>query len=67
LTASSIANVIGIILFNTVPLWRQYTQGVVLEDFVRILWAANLSFLGAARRHLAEFPVRGAVNLPFGR
>lgn len=45
LTASSIANAIGIVLFNTVPLWRQYTQGVVLEDFVRILWAANLSFL----------------------
>ena len=45
LTASSIANAIGIVLFNTVPLWRQYTQGVVLEDFIRILWAANLSFL----------------------
>lgn len=45
LTASSIANLIGIVLFNTVPLWRQYAQGVVLEDFVRILWAANLSFL----------------------
>jgi hypothetical protein len=45
LTASSIANAIGIVLFNTVPIWRQYTQGVVLEDFVRILWAANLSFL----------------------
>jgi hypothetical protein len=45
LTVSSIANVIGIVLFNTVPIWRQYTQGVVLEDFVRILWAANISFL----------------------
>ena len=45
LTVSSIANAIGIVLFNTVPLWRQYTQGVVLEDFIRILWAANLSFL----------------------
>ena len=45
LTASSIFNAIGIVLFNTVPLWRQYTQGVVLEDFVRVLWAANLSFL----------------------
>ena len=45
LTASTIANVIGIVLFNTVPIWRQYTQGVVLEDFVRILWAANISFL----------------------
>ena len=45
LTVSSIANLVGIVLFNTVPLWRQYTQGVVLEDFVRILWAANISFL----------------------
>jgi hypothetical protein len=45
LTVSSIANLVGIVLFNTVPLWRQYTQGVVLEDFARILWAANISFL----------------------
>jgi hypothetical protein len=45
LAASSIANAIGIVLFNTVPLWRHLTQGVVLEDFIRILWAANLSFL----------------------
>jgi len=45
LTVSSISNLIGIVLFNTVPLWRQYTQGVVLEDFVKILWAANISFL----------------------
>jgi hypothetical protein len=45
LTASSIANLVGIVLFNTVPIWRQYTQGVVLEDFIRILWAANISFL----------------------
>jgi hypothetical protein len=45
LTVSSIMNLVGIVLFNTVPLWRQYTQGVVLEDFVKILWAANLSFL----------------------
>ncbi len=45
LTAAAIANAIGVILFNTVPLWRQYTRGVVLQDFVQILWAANLSFL----------------------
>jgi hypothetical protein len=45
LTAATVANVIGLILFNTVPLWRQYTRGVVLQDFVQILWAANLSFL----------------------
>ena len=45
LTAATVANVIGLILFNTVPLWRQYTRGVVLQDFVQVLWAANLSFL----------------------
>ena len=45
LTAAAIANALGVILFNTVPLWRQYTRGVVLQDFVQILWAANLSFL----------------------
>ncbi len=45
LTAAAIANAIGIILFNTVPLWRHYTRGVVLQDFVQVLWAANISFL----------------------
>ncbi len=58
LTASSIANAIGIVLFNTVPLWRQYTQGVVLEDFIRILWAANLSFL---------VQIAGSLSLVFHR
>jgi hypothetical protein len=53
LTASAIANLIGLILFNTVPLWRQYTRGVVLEDFVRILWAANVSFLVQIAGNLA--------------
>ena len=45
LTASAIANTVFVVLLNSVPLWRQYTQGVVLEDFVRILWAANVSLL----------------------
>jgi len=45
LTAATIANLVGVVLFNTVPLWRQYTRGVVLQDFVQILWAANVSFL----------------------
>jgi len=45
LTAATIANFVGVVLFNTVPLWRQYTRGVVLQDFVQILWAANVSFL----------------------
>jgi hypothetical protein len=45
LTASTIANTIIVVLLNSVPLWRQYTRGVVLEDFVQILWAANISLL----------------------
>ena len=45
LTAEGIAQLVGVILFNTVPLWRQYTRGVVLQDFIQILWAANVSFL----------------------
>jgi hypothetical protein len=45
LTASAIANTVLVVLLNSVPLWRQYTRGVVLEDFVQILWAANISLL----------------------
>lgn len=45
LTASVVGNAICAVLFNTVPLWRQYTHGVVLDDFVRVLWAVNLSLL----------------------
>ena len=45
LTASVVANAVCAVLFNTSPLWRQYTQGVVLDDFIRVLWAVNLSLL----------------------
>ena len=45
LTASTIANLVFVVLLNLVPLWRPYTRGIVLEDFARILWAANLSLL----------------------
>jgi len=45
LTAATIANAVFAVALNLVPLWRPYTRGVVLEDFVRILWAANISFL----------------------
>lgn len=45
LTAATIANAVFAIALNMVPLWRQYTRGVVLEDFVQILWAANISVL----------------------
>jgi hypothetical protein len=40
-----LGNLIGIAFVNTVLLWRHYTQGVVLESWVEILWAANLSLV----------------------
>jgi hypothetical protein len=42
---SAIASVIGLVLVNTVLLWRHLTNGVVLGTWVDILWASNLSFL----------------------
>ena len=45
LTTSVVANAVCAVLFNTSALWRQYTQGVVLDDFIRVLWAVNLSLL----------------------
>ena len=45
LVGSIIGNVFAIAIVNSVLLWRQYTHGVVLESWVDILWAANLSFL----------------------
>jgi hypothetical protein len=45
LVGSIIGNVIAIVIVNSVLFWRQYTHGVVLESWVDILWAANLSFL----------------------
>jgi hypothetical protein len=42
---SAIASVIGIVLVNTVLLWRHLTNGVILASWVDILWASNLSFL----------------------
>ncbi len=38
-----IGAIIGLVFVNTVPLWRQLTHGVILESWVNILWAANLS------------------------
>ncbi|MGA2614581.1 MAG: hypothetical protein ABSG38_14180 [Spirochaetia bacterium] len=41
-----IGNIIVLVFMNTVLLWRQYTQGVILESWADILWAADIS-LGA--------------------
>jgi hypothetical protein len=53
LTFSAIANTVLVVLLNSVPLWRQYTRGVVLEDFVQILWAANISLLAQISGNLS--------------
>ncbi len=45
LVGSVVGNLIAIAIVNTVLLWRQYTNGVVLESWVDILWAANLSLI----------------------
>lgn len=42
---SIIANIVGIVVVNTVPLWSHLTNGVVLGSWVHILWAANLSMI----------------------
>ncbi len=38
-----IGAIIGLVFVNTVPLWSHLTHGVILESWVNILWAANLS------------------------
>ena len=40
-----VANILGIALVNSVLFWRQWTHGVVLESWIDILWAANLSLI----------------------
>jgi hypothetical protein len=40
-----LGNLIGIAIINTVLLWRQHTQGVILSSWIDILWAANLSLV----------------------
>lgn len=41
-----VGNLILLVFMNTLLLWRQHTQGVVLESWAGILWAADIS-LGA--------------------
>jgi hypothetical protein len=42
---SIIGAIIGLVIVNTVPLWLHQTKGVILESWVNILWAANLSLI----------------------
>jgi hypothetical protein len=38
-----VVNVFVCVILNTLLLWRQWTQGVILESWIDILWAANIS------------------------
>jgi hypothetical protein len=38
-----VVNIIVCVILNTLLLWRQWTQGVILESWIDILWAANIS------------------------
>lgn len=40
-----IGAIIGLVVVNSVPLWRSLTNGVVLESWGKILWAADLSLI----------------------
>ena len=40
-----IGGIIGLVVVNSVPLWRHLTNGIVLQSWVGILWAANLSLI----------------------
>jgi hypothetical protein len=37
-----IGGIIGLIVVNSVPLWAHLTNGIILESWTKILWAANL-------------------------
>lgn len=41
--AAVIINILVCVVLNTLLLWRQWTQGVILESWIDILWAANIS------------------------
>jgi hypothetical protein len=40
-----IGGIIGLIIVNSVALWAHLTNGIILESWNRILWAANLSMI----------------------
>ena len=45
LAAAVVWNVIVLVFVNTVLLWRQATQGAILESWADILWAADISLM----------------------
>jgi hypothetical protein len=45
LVGAIFGNIIAIVVVNSLLAWRQWTQGVILESWVGILWATNLSLM----------------------
>lgn len=45
LIGAIIGAILGLVIVNTEPLWVHLTNGIVLESWVNILWAANLSMI----------------------
>jgi hypothetical protein len=45
LVGSAVGNLIALVLVNSVLWWRQYTAGVILDTWVDVLWAVNLSLI----------------------
>lgn len=45
LIGAIIGNIIFFVLVNSVVIWRQRTQGVILETWIDALWAMNLSII----------------------
>jgi hypothetical protein len=42
---SIVGNIVALVLVNMVLIWRPWTAGVILESWVDILWAADLSIV----------------------
>ena len=40
-----IGGILSLVIVNSFPLWRPLTHGIVLETWLYILWAANLSII----------------------
>ena len=40
-----IGGILSLVIVNSFPLWRPLTHGIVLETWVYILWAANMSII----------------------
>jgi hypothetical protein len=69
-----IIEIIEAIFMNTVPLWLQYTKGVILPTWIYILWAVNLSLIVrtagnlvlAVRRPARLYLIIQSINMTIG-